>query len=194
MMNDLFNAFLPFDLSVFSWVQSIRTPALSAVLVFITQLGKWGAVFVALGVCLLFTRKFRKLGVAILLAIHVTELGNNFILKALFDRPRPFNLTMDWWTEVYRFPDLVSRPHSSSFPSGHAACAFAAAFTCLRYDRRIGAGVTVFACVMGFSRVYVGVHYCTDVLFGVLAGLLYAAVAVALTDFFAPRIEKRLHR
>ncbi|MBQ5968507.1 MAG: phosphatase PAP2 family protein [Clostridia bacterium] len=186
-MNELFSHFLNFDLSVFAWVQSIRTPALSALLVAITRLGKWGAVFVALGVCLLLTRRFRKLGAAILVAILVTELGNNFVLKAAFDRPRPFALTMDWWTEVYRYPDLVPRPHSSSFPSGHAACAFAAAFTCLRYDRRIGAGVTVFACVMAFSRVYVGVHYCTDVLFGALAGLLYAAIAVLLTDLCFPR-------
>ena len=187
-MNAFFDSMLPFDLSVFEWVQSIQNPVLSAILVFITHLGEYGAVFLVLGAVLFCTKKFRKLGIAILGAIFIMEVGNNFVFKLIFARPRPFNLDMDWWNAVYQFPDLVSRPNSFSFPSGHAASAFAAAFTALWYNKKFGIPMTVFACVMAFSRVYVEVHYCTDVLFGVLAGLLYAVITVLLVELLYPRV------
>lgn len=194
-MAHLFDRFLEFDLSIFQWIQTIQSPVLSAILKVITTLGEAGIIFILLAFVLLFIKKYRKIGVAVIVALLVMEIGNNLILKELFARPRPFNLTgaeYDWWNEIYKFPEIVSRPSSWSFPSGHTSSAFAAAIAVLFYNRKIGIPVTLFAFIMGFSRIYVEVHYPTDVLFGILVGVVYALIGVLITKYLYPKIEKHL--
>ncbi|MDO4379518.1 MAG: phosphatase PAP2 family protein [Clostridia bacterium] len=198
-MQTLFDPFLHFDLSVFQWVQTIHGGFLDKLMVIITSLGEGGIIFIAIALALLCTKKYRKAGVAIIVALLVMEVGNNLILKTLFARPRPFNLdptVYSWWHEVYKFPELVSRPTSYSFPSGHTSSAFAAAIALLWYDRKFGIPLTLFAAVMGFSRIYVEVHYCTDVLFGALVGIVYALIGVLIVNklypIVMPKIEKKI--
>lgn len=194
-MAHLFDRFLEFDLSIFQWIQTIQNPVLSAILKVITTLGEAGIIFIILALVLLFIKKYRKIGFAVIAALLVMEIGNNLILKELFARPRPFNLTgteYDWWNEIYKFPEIVSRPSSWSFPSGHTSSAFAAAIAVLFYNRKIGIPVTLFAFIMGFSRIYVEVHYPTDVLFGILVGVIYALIGVLITKYLYPKIEKYL--
>ena len=128
-MQALFDPFLHFDLSVFEWVQTVQGGFLDKLMVFITTLGENGIIFILIGLALICTKKYRKAGVAIIAALLVMEVGNNIILKQIFARPRPFNLDpaqYAWWHEIYKFPELVSRPTSFSFPSGHTSSAFAA--------------------------------------------------------------------
>lgn len=198
-MQSLFDPFLHFDLSVFQWVQTIHGGFLDKLMVIITTLGENGIIFIAIALALLCTKKYRKAGVAIIAALLVMEVGNNLILKTIFARPRPFNLdptVYSWWHEVYKFPDLVSRPTSYSFPSGHTSSAFAAGIALLWYDRKFGIPLTIFAAVMGFSRIYVEVHYCTDVLFGALVGVVYALIGVLIVNklypIVMPKIEKKI--
>lgn len=191
---EFFNNFLNFDLSVFQWIQSIQNPALNAIFKVITTLGDSGIIFILLGLVLLCTKKYRKAGVAVIVALLVMEVGNNLVLKELFARPRPFNLEFDWWNEVYKFPEIVSRPSSYSFPSGHTSSAFAATIAVLWYDRKIGIPATVFAFIMGFSRIYVQVHYCTDVLAGALVGIVYALLGVLIAKYLFPIADKMLDK
>ena len=198
-MQTLFDPFLHFDLSVFQWVQTIHGGFLDKLMVIITSLGEGGIIFIAIALALLCTKKYRKAGVAIIVALLVMEVGNNLVLKTIFARPRPFNLdptVYSWWHEVYKFPELVSRPTSYSFPSGHTSSAFAAAIALLWYDRKFGIPLTLFAAVMGFSRIYVEVHYCTDVLFGALVGIVYALIGVLIVNklypIVMPKIEKKI--
>lgn len=191
-MENVFDSFLHFDLSVFEFVQGIQNPVLSAILKVITTLGEGGIIFIALALILLVTKKYRKVGFAVMVALVVMLICNNFILKEIFARPRPFNITYDWWNEVYHFPDIVSRPNSFSFPSGHTSSAFAAAIAVLWYDRKIGIPTTIFAFIMGFSRIYVEVHYCTDVLAGMVVGIIYALIGVLIVHFVYPYFEKFL--
>lgn len=198
-MQTLFDPFLHFDLSVFQWVQTIHGGFLDKLMVIITSLGEGGIIFIAVALALLCTKKYRKAGVAIIVALLVMEVGNNLILKSIFARPRPFNLdpaVYSWWHEVYKFPELVSRPTSYSFPSGHTSSAFAAGIALLWYDRKFGIPLTLFAAVMGFSRIYVEVHYCTDVLFGALVGIVYALIGVLIVNklypIIMPKIEKKI--
>lgn len=198
-MQSLFDPFLHFDLSVFQWVQTIHGGFLDKLMVIITTLGENGIIFIAIALALLCTKKYRKAGVAIIAALLVMEVGNNLILKTIFARPRPFNLdptVYSWWHEVYKFPDLVSRPTSYSFPSGHTSSAFAAGIALLWYDRKFGIPLTIFAAVMGFSRIYVEVHYCTDVLIGALVGVVYALIGVLIVNklypIVMPKIEKKI--
>lgn len=195
-MSAVFDSFLHFDLSVFQWVQSIQNPILTAIMVTITTLGEEGIIFIAMGLVLLCTKKYRKVGFTVLAALVIMVVLNNLVLKDIFARPRPFNLDPQqyaWWFETYKFPEFgIKVPSSYSFPSGHTSSAFAAAIAVLWYDRKIGIPTTVFAVLMGFSRIYVEVHYCTDVIGGMIVGIVYALVAVLVAKFAYPIFEKVL--
>lgn len=227
---EFFDAFLNFDLSVFAWVQSIYNSILTAVMVAITTLGDEGIIFIALGLILLVTKKYRKVGLTVLIALLVMTLLNNVILKDLFARVRPFYIfdleglmadkevflsagkgeRFDYfvervtaliekypefaakWLDTYEFPNFVEKLTSYSFPSGHTSSAFAAAIAVLWYDRKIGIPTTILAFLMGFSRIYVGVHYCTDVIAGVVVGVIYALIGVLIVKLVYPFVEKAI--
>jgi undecaprenyl-diphosphatase len=103
----------------------------------------------------------------VILADLVAE-GLSSLGKLITDRPRP--------PLRYREPAaLVPVPHTSSFPSGHAATSFACAATLARFaPRRVAVLLYILAALIAYSRVYVGVHYPLDVLGGALLGLLVA--------------------
>ena len=110
--------------------------------------------------------------VSMLLGFLIT----NLLLKNLVARPRPFDL----------YPviqPLVERPHDFSFPSGHTCVSFAASLVYLRMlPRPWGAASVVLAAVIALSRLYVGVHYPSDVLGGFLVGCLASWAAVRLAE------------
>lgn len=196
-----FDKFLGFDLAVFEWVQGIQGKVMTAIMVTITTLGDEGIIFIAMGIIFFFFKKYRKVGFAILIALVVMLLCNNIILKDFLARPRPFNLFIIdpeayslWGGEgaKYFFPNLVHAPSSFSFPSGHTSSAFAAAFAILIYNRKIGIPMTFFAALMGFSRIYVEVHYCTDVIAGAVVALVYALIAAGIVQLLYPFVEKIL--
>lgn len=199
-MNAIFDSFLEFDLSVFQWIQSIQNDFLDALMVGITSVGNAGTVFIILGFVLLFTKKYRKAGLTVLLALIVMLLCNDLFLKEFFARIRPFNLFESdpekyaVWGTQYVYPDLVYKPSSYSFPSGHSASAFAAAFAFLWYDRKWGIPTTIFSTVMAFSRIYVQAHYCTDVLAGVITGAISALIAVLIAKYLFPVVDKALDK
>lgn len=196
----MFDSFLSFDLSVFEWIQGIQNEFLSTIMVFITTLGNAGAIFIVLALVLLFTKKYRKAGLAVAVALIVMLLCNDLFLKEFFARPRPFNLFdtdpekyAEWGTR-YIFPELVHKPSSYSFPSGHTSSAFAAAIALLWHNRKFGIPVTIFAALMGFSRIYVEVHYCTDVIAGVISGTICALIAVLIVKFLFPVVDKGINK
>ncbi len=197
-MTAIFDSFLPFDLAVFEWVQSIQNPILTAIMVVITTLGDAGIIFILLGIVLLLTKKYRKAGFAILVALVVMLVCNDLILKELFARTRPFNLdetVYAWWHEIYKYPNFnIDKPSSFSFPSGHTSSAFAAALALLWYDRKLGIPTTIFAALMGFSRIYVEVHYCTDVIGAIIVSAVYALIAILLVNLIYPKLEPVLEK
>lgn len=198
-----FDSFLNFDLGIFTKLQSIRTPFLDGFMNFITTLGDEGILFIAIALILLITKKYRKIGFAMLASLAVMLVCNNFVLKEIFARERPFNLYETFpekfseWNEAlgkYVYPDITKMPHSYSFPSGHTSSAFAAGVAILCYNRKSGIPMTLFAFLMGFTRIYVGVHYTTDVIAGALVGIIYALIGVLLTKYLFPVFEKVLNK
>ena len=196
----MFDMFLDFDLSVFEWIQSIQCGFLNAVMVFITTLGNAGAIFIVLALVLLCTKKYRKAGLAVAVALIVMLICNDLFLKEFFARPRPFNLLATdpekyaFWGEGYVYPELIGKPSSYSFPSGHTSSAFAAAIALLCHNRKLGIPVTIFAAIMGFSRIYVEVHYCTDVIAGVVSGTICALIAVLIVKFLFPVVDNGINK
>ena len=154
--------------------EHIRCSALNGVMTFITHLGDTGIFWIALTVVLLLFRRTRRCGVACAAALVLNLLITNAALKNIIQRIRPYDV-MD------ALKILVAPEHDFSFPSGHTACSFAAAWALLRTaPRKYAVPALILAALIGLSRLYVGVHYPTDVLGGLIVGIAAAELAVGL--------------
>lgn len=172
----MFDLLLRPEGTILLWVQDcLRTPALTAFFTWFTRLGDAGLLWIVLSAALLIFRPTRRSGACALLALLLGMLATNAALKHLIARPRP-------WLMVEGLLPLVAERDPNSFPSGHTTAAFAAGVVWLKtlpwaWGRAAALGAAV---VMGLSRLYVGVHYPSDVLAGALIGTLAALAALAL--------------
>ena len=131
----------------------------------ISMLGNVGAIWIVCAVVLLVIPKTRKVGVILAVSLAIEALCCNVILKPLVARIRPFDVN----TAVQL---LISPPKDFSFPSGHTGAAFAAASALFFSKNRLWIPSLVLAILIAFSRLYLYVHYPTDVLGGILLGIL----------------------
>lgn len=158
----------------------IRNPVLTPFFVTVTRLGNGGLIWIALAVILLIPKKTRKTGCMAALSLLGSLIINNLILKNLTARIRPYEI-------INGLVPIIRKPTDYSFPSGHTASSFAAA--CILYrklPKRFGIPILMLAVLIGFSRLYVGVHYPSDVLFGIISGAGISYVAeMAVNKGFA---------
>ena len=155
--------------------QHWKNPTLDPVMLLITSLGNAGFLWIAIALILLLQKRHRKCGVTLISSIGLSSLFGDRILKPLFDRIRPCN----------QFPQveiLLHQMHSPSFPSGHTMVAFASATVIYHYSRPLGIVTYLFASLMAFSRMYLFVHYPTDILGGLVLGILTARIVISLCD------------
>ena len=151
----------------------------------ITSLANDGWFWILLSSILLIPRATRKAGVAALLALLINLFFTNIALKNLVGRTRPYDA-------VEGLTVLIDKLKSFSFPSGHTACSFAAAYAyyrCLQ-QKKWGIPALLLAGLIGFSRLYVGVHYPTDVIGGAIIGMFAAWIASKVVEFVEKRIQK----
>lgn len=152
-------------------IQSLHQDWLDPAVSLFTKLGDAGALWIVLSLVMLLWKPTRKAGALALTAMALGLLVTNITIKPLVERARP-------WT-VWPIEPLVTEKDPHSFPSGHTCAAFAAGMIWLRtlpwkWGRIAAAALAV---CMGLSRLYVGVHYPTDVLAGALIGSLCAWAA-----------------
>lgn len=164
-----------FDEQVIGWIQTHAVqPWLNGPMLFISKMGNAGWFWITLGILLLLwgmkNRKFARYGLALLLCLGTTALVCNVTLKPLVGRIRPYDLL--------GFPILVPPLADFSFPSGHTSSSFAAATAIYAMNRKWGIAAYVFAALMGISRLYLGVHFPTDVLAGAAIGFLMARLTL----------------
>lgn len=163
------------ELGILDWIAAhCHNGVLDEVIPFITSLGNAGIFWIALGMLiLLFHRGERSTGCQVLLALLFSLVVCNLLLKNFVDRVRPCDLN----TAVEL---LVPRPWDSSFPSGHTSASFAAVMVLIlrRWWGRWGA--LVLAILIAFSRLYLYVHFPTDVLGGLAVGVFCGWLAVAI--------------
>ena len=160
--------------------EHLRTQLLDPFMTAVTTLGDSGLIWIAAALLLLCFRRYRGCGAAVLLALLIGALVTNVILKNAVVRIRPYEV-------IEGLCILVDAPHDYSFPSGHSTSSVAAAAVMLRcLPRRFGVPAAVLAALICLSRLYVGVHYPTDVLAGALIGLLAAFASERCLRRFAP--------
>lgn len=165
-----------YDFEILFFIQNhIRNDFLDIVVPFYTNLGDDGIIWIVLGVLMLIPKKTRKCGIMILAALLVMLLVNNMVLKNLIARPRPC-------ATYPEMVDLVHVPTSYSFPSGHTVSAIAVAVTVLLHHKKFGIAILTMAILMGLTRLYVFVHFPTDVYGGMIVG-----TAIALGVHFAQK-------
>lgn len=145
--------------------QHLANDFLNALVPRISSLGDAGLIWIALSILLLLFPKTRKAGLASGLALLFMLITGNMILKPLVARLRPF--TVNTAVEL-----LIPPPTDFSFPSGHTYASFASSSAIFRNNRKIGIPALILASLIAFSRLYLYVHYPTDVLFGILFGIL----------------------
>lgn len=161
------------ELKILYLLQNIHTPILDKIMVVISSLGNVGIIWIILTILLLCFPKYRKCGITMAAALIIDVLVCNFVLKNLIVRSRPC-----WVDQSVAL--LVANPKDYSFPSGHTAAAFASVIPLLYYHKREGIAALIFALVLAFSRMYLFVHYPTDVLGGAVVGAAAGIAAVLI--------------
>ena len=153
-----------FDFGILDFIQSnMRNDFFDAVMPFITRLGDAGMIWIIGTLILLAIPKTRKAGIAAAVSLLLEVICCNLLLKPLIGRVRPFAFRPDLLL-------LVPPPGDASFPSGHTAAAFAVVFALRASGSPLWRPGLVLAAVTAFSRLYLYVHWPTDILGGILLG------------------------
>lgn len=174
------------DHAILEWIAGhLRCGFLDFVMPIITFLGNAGWFWILCALLLLCFRRTRKTGWMVALALVCGLLVCNLGLKPLIHRIRPYDL---WNVEI----TLVKKPTDFSFPSGHTIASFEAAVVLmLRERKRFGWAALALAVLIAFSRLYLYVHYPSDVFAAILLGTLFAFFSVWLVSLLYRKAEKK---
>ncbi len=157
-------------------IASKHTPVLNKILVPVTYSGNNGYIWFALSIPLLIINKYRVTGFTLILAMVISALAGEVTIKHIVGRVRPCS-------REFEKDLLIKHPAHYSFPSGHTSSSFAVTMVMLFMMPALFVPVLVYACLMAFSRMYVLVHYPTDVIAGMILGTVCGCVAVAVSPY-----------
>lgn len=166
------------ELKFLESLQLLHSPFLNYIMIFITKLGNGGFIWIVATIYLLFqnNNKLKREGFTIALALIIFSVFGLLILKPIIARPRPF--TID------DVSILIKEPRDFSFPSGHTGSSFAAASVMYFYNKKRGVLALILAGLIAFSRMYLFVHYPSDIIAGLILGIISA--------YFARKITKKI--
>ena len=189
-----------FDLPILNWIQqNMQSTFLDFIMPFITILGDAGIFWIACAVILMFIPKYRKAGFSMGLALIFGVVVCNMILKPLVGRIRPYNYNLDvlklqWQDFLVHGKLLVETPHDFSFPSGHTIASFEASVELYKNDKRLGIPAMILAVLIAFSRMYLYVHYPTDVIASVILGTIFALIANLIVHSIFTKLSRPQRR
>ena len=189
-----------FDLPILNWIQqNMQSTFLDFIMPFITILGDAGIFWIACAVILMFIPKYRKAGFSMGLALIFGVVVCNMILKPLVGRIRPYNYNLDvlklqWQDFLVHGKLLVETPHDFSFPSGHTIASFEASVALYKNDKRLGIPALILAVLIAFSRMYLYVHYPTDVIASVILVTVIALIANRIVHSIFAKLSRPQRR
>ncbi|WP_298836234.1 phosphatase PAP2 family protein [Clostridium sp.] len=159
-----------FDSSILLYIKdNMHGIIMDKVMIISTCLGNGGFIWITISLILIITKKYRKIGFMVLGALVLSGILGEEILKHIFKRIRPSAVNL-----------LIAKPVSYSFPSGHATSSFAAAGVLAKYFKKYALVFLSLASLIAFSRLYLYVHYPTDVLAGIVLGLICSVITIYL--------------
>jgi len=168
-----------FDLPILDWIAvNLWCPFLDTVMPIITMFGDGGIFWIAISVILLFTKKYRKTGLSMAFALSMGLLVCNIILKPGVARIRPYDFQMEYFTKEIQL--IAGGMHDFSFPSGHTIASFEACTALMLGNKKFGIPATVLAFLVAFSRLYLYLHYPTDVIVSIILGTLFGILGTYL--------------
>lgn len=174
-----------FDSSILLWIQdSVRNPILTPFFTFITHLGD-GPFWIGVSLLLCVFKKTRKAGICGLIALLFSVLFNNAFLKNAVGRIRPYEI-------IPGLECIVKHATDASFPSGHTGSSIAVATAYLKtLPKKFSIPALVVAVLIGLSRLYIGIHYPTDVIAGAMTGAALGILASILISFIIKKIKEK---
>jgi len=162
------------DINILFFIQNHFTnPFLDKFMPLVTKLGNLAILWIILACIFLWTKKYKRIGVMIFISLILCGLVGSAVLKPLFKRIRPFELLH--FTQL-----LISAPKDFSFPSGHTMASFAAATVIISQNKKWRLPVLILAFLISFSRLYLFVHFPSDVIAGAIIGCLLGRLSVKL--------------
>ncbi len=180
--------YLAWELSVLDWIAGhIQSDLMDELMPLVSSLGNQGLVWILLALILLCLPKERKHGIQLLLAMGFSLVFCNLMLKNFVGRVRPFDL-------VGGIELLVQAPKDYSFPSGHTSSAFATAIVMFMSRSKTAYYLLGLAVLMAFSRMYLYVHYPTDILGGIVTGVVSGILAAKTYQLLESALRKRRRR
>ena len=185
--NFLYTCAISFDLPILDWIQSnLQSGFMDKFMPFITIFGDAGIFWMVWAGVLLIFRKTRKMGLGMFIAMILGLLVCNITLKPLVARIRPYDLQLKEFGVTTNL--LSGAMHDFSFPSGHTIASFEAAVVLLKNSKKMGIPAMVLAVLISFSRLYLYVHYPTDVIASVILGTIFALIGDAVAKPIAPKL------
>lgn len=165
-----------FEIKLLDFIQNhIKCKFLDFLMPLITKLGDGGIFWIAVALLLICFKKTRRTGICVGTALLTGFIFGNLFLKNIVARTRPYDVNPS-------VPLLVERLGDYSFPSGHTLASFEAAAVLLIRDKRFGIPAIILAFLIALSRLYLYVHYPTDVIAGMLLGTAIAFFACFIVD------------
>ena len=178
-----------FDLPILDWIAAhLHCPFLDTVMPWITKLGDAGIFWILCALVLLCIPRTRKMGVAMSIALVMGLVVCNMTIKPLVGRMRPYDFqALHFGREI---PLLIPALSDPSFPSGHTIASFEGAVVIFLFNKKWGIPALLLAIAIAFSRLYLYVHYPTDVLTAVVLGSIFAFLACWITSSLYHRRHK----
>ena len=172
------NCAISFDLPILEWIQAnLQSGFLDKLMPIITAFGNGGIFWIACSVLLMFIPKTRRTGFGMAFALTMGLVVCNMILKPGVARIRPYDLQETLGVTVDL---LIKRSHDFSFPSGHTIASFEACTVLMLGNKKLGIPATVLAILIAFSRLYLYVHYPTDVITSIVLGTIFGIIGWTL--------------
>lgn len=178
---------MKFDFGILDWIQgNLRCAFLDRFFPAFTFLGEKGWFFILTAVILLCIPKTRKWGACLVVSLLLGLIFGNGLIKNMVGRTRPYD-------QVENFVLLVKKLSDYSFPSGHTLAAFEfLTVVCLSpVKRRVKVVAVLFGVMMAFSRLYLYVHFPTDILCAVGLGILFGVMGVRIVDMILEERGKK---
>lgn len=159
------------DFKIINWIQKkVKCPFMDIFMPIITRFGDKGIFYISLTIMMLLSENYKRIGVVAATSIIMGVVCGNLVLKKYFGRLRPYEINKE-------ISILINKLRDYSFPSGHTLIAFEFAYSILFFNKCLGTYAIILAILIAFSRLYLYVHFPTDVIASIFLGFIFTTIS-----------------